>query len=92
LTVSPILSSCRVGLLLAGDHAEQRGLAGAVGADDADDAARRQLEVEVVEQQLVAEALRAFLASMTVFAEARAGRDDDLELVALLASPRQQLS
>src|SRR3546814_3459669 len=27
-----------VGLLLAGDHAEQRGLAGAVGADDADEA------------------------------------------------------
>ena len=25
-----------VGLLLAGDHAEQRGLAGAVGADEAD--------------------------------------------------------
>ena len=35
-----------VGLLLADDHAEQRGLAGAVGADDADDAAGRQLEAE----------------------------------------------
>ena len=33
-----------VGLLLAGDHAEQRRLAGAVGADDADDAAARQRE------------------------------------------------
>src|SRR3546814_2133041 len=31
-----------VGLLLAGDHAEQRRLAGAVRADPADDAARRQ--------------------------------------------------
>ena len=46
-----------VGLLLAGDHAEQRGLAGAVRADDADDAAGRQLEGQVVDQQLVAEAL-----------------------------------
>ena len=31
-----------VGLLLADDHAEQRGLAGAVGPDDADDPAGRQ--------------------------------------------------
>src|SRR3546814_19403526 len=43
-----------VGLLLAGDHAEQRGLAGAVGADCADDGDRRQLEAEVVDQALVA--------------------------------------
>src|SRR5258707_13843313 len=32
-----------VRLLLGGDHAEQRGLAGAVGAYHADNAARRQL-------------------------------------------------
>ena len=31
-----------VGLLFAGDHPEERGLAGAVGADDTDDAAARQ--------------------------------------------------
>jgi hypothetical protein len=43
-----------VGLLLAGDHAEQGGLAGAVGADDADDAAGRQAEGHVLEQQAVA--------------------------------------
>jgi hypothetical protein len=49
-------SVAAVGLLLAGDHAEQRRLAGAVRADDADDAARRQLEAEVVDQQPVAEA------------------------------------
>ena len=47
-----------VRLLLAGDHAEQRRLADAVRADDADDAARRQLEGEVVDQQPVAIALR----------------------------------
>ena len=39
-----------VRLFLAGDHAEQRGLAGAVGADDADDAAGRQLEVQVLDR------------------------------------------
>src|SRR5215475_9805295 len=33
-----------VGLLLSGDHAEQRGLAGAVRANHPDDAAGRQLE------------------------------------------------
>jgi hypothetical protein len=41
----------RVGLLLADDHAEQRRLAGAVAADHADDAAARQREREVVDQQ-----------------------------------------
>jgi hypothetical protein len=51
------LELAAVGLLLAGDHAKQRRLAGAVGADDADDAALRQGEVQVVEEQAVAEAL-----------------------------------
>ena len=40
-----------VRLLLAHEHAEQRRLAGAVGADDADDAAGRQAEVHVLEDQ-----------------------------------------
>ena len=53
-TVSPTLSVAGVGLLLADDHAEERRLAGAVRADDADDAAARQVEVEVVDQQVVA--------------------------------------
>jgi hypothetical protein len=43
-----------VRLLLTGDQLEQRGLAGAVGADDADDPARWQIEAQVLEQQLVA--------------------------------------
>src|SRR4051812_3926687 len=42
---------------LLGDHPEQRGLAGAVGADHADDAARRQLEGEIVDQHAVAKTL-----------------------------------
>ena len=46
-----------VGLLLADDHAEERRLAGAVGADDADDAAARQVEVQVLDEQVVAVAL-----------------------------------
>jgi hypothetical protein len=51
------LDRAGVGLFLAGDHAEQRGLAGAVGADDADDAAGRQLEIQILDQQPVAIAL-----------------------------------
>ena len=42
--MSPSRSVAGVGLLLADDHAQQRRLAGAVGADDADDAAGRQAE------------------------------------------------
>src|SRR6187397_1268011 len=44
----------RVRLLEARHHAEQRGLAGAVRADDADDAALRQVEVEIVDEQAIA--------------------------------------
>ena len=44
------LDRAGVGLLLADDHAEERGLAGAVGADDADDAAPRQVEVAILHQ------------------------------------------
>jgi hypothetical protein len=53
------------GFLLAGDHPEQRRLAGAVGADDADNAAGRQLERQIVDQQPVAIALRDAFASIT---------------------------
>ncbi len=55
------LQLAAVGLFLADDHAEQRGLAGAVGADDADDAARRQSEDEVLDQHAVAVALAELL-------------------------------
>src|SRR5579871_6329160 len=43
----------RVRLFLFGDHAKQRGLAGAVGADHADNAARRQFEGEIVDQKTI---------------------------------------
>src|SRR3982751_1172732 len=51
------LDGAAVGLLLAGDHAEQRRLAGAVGADDADDRAGGDHEAQVVDQQAVSEPL-----------------------------------
>ena len=74
----------RVRLLRAGDEAEQRGLARAVRADDADDAARRQREVEVLEEQVVAVGLGQALRLDDERAEPRARRDDDLELLLLL--------
>src|SRR5579883_3168285 len=68
----------RIGFLLAGDHLEQRRLARAVWTDHADDAARRQLERKVVDQQPVAEALGDTVGLDHVVAETRAGGDDDL--------------
>ena len=72
------LDGAGVRLLLAGDHAEQRGLAGAVRADDADDAAGRQLERQVVDQQIVAEAFAQLLEIDDVLAEPLGHRNDDL--------------
>ncbi len=75
-----------------GDHAEQRGLAGAVRPDDADDAARRQLEGEIVDQEVVAESLVEMLEIDHVLAEPLGDRDDDLGgLGLLLAGLAQQL-
>ena len=51
------LDRAGIGLVLPGDHPEQRGLAGAVGANHPDNATRRQLEGEVIDQQAVAEPL-----------------------------------
>ncbi len=74
-----------VGLLDALDHAEQRRLAGAVGADDADDGAGRHLEAQVVHQQPVAEALADAVEVDDLVAQPLAHRDEDLVgLVALL--------
>ncbi|KAF1858260.1 hypothetical protein Lal_00014761 [Lupinus albus] len=67
------------------DHAEQRRLAGAVRADDADDRARRHGERQVVDQQAVAERFRHVLELDDFVAEAfRDGDEDLLRLVALL--------
>ncbi len=70
--------SARIGLFLAGDHAEQRRFAGAVGADDADDAAGRQVEGKIVDQEPVAIAFAEMLGLDHQIAEPRPGRNDDL--------------
>src|SRR5690606_31338743 len=51
----PDLERAAVGLGLAGDHAQQRGLACPIRTDDAYDAAARQPEREILEEELVAE-------------------------------------
>src|SRR5204863_3463512 len=80
-----------VGLLLSGDHPEEGGLAGAVRADYTYDAARRQLEREVVDEEIVAKALREPLEIDDVLAEPLGHRDDDLRALGLfLGSLRQQ--
>src|SRR5579864_1663024 len=76
----------------ARQHAKQRGLAGAVGADDADDAAARQAEAQVVDQQPLAIALAQPLGRDHQIAEPLARRNVDLiGLVALLELARGEL-
>src|SRR5262249_23625268 len=79
------LDRTRIGLFLPGDHAEQCRLAGAVGADDSDNAARRQLERKSVDQQLLAEALFQPLELNDVLPEPRARRNLDRRERLLLA-------
>src|SRR5687767_12162365 len=67
-----------VGLFLPGNHAEQRGLAGTVWADNADDTAGRQLESEILDQDIVAIRLRQAVEVDHVLAEPFGHRDDDL--------------
>ena len=74
-----------VRFFLAEDHLEQRRLAGAVRADDADDAAGGQLEGEVVDQDVVAEGLGEVFRFQHDAAETGAGRDADLRGHDLLA-------
>src|SRR3954454_23886313 len=74
----PDLDRAGVGLLLPDDHPEQRGLASPVRADDADDAARRQLEGEVVDQQVAAERLGEPVEIDDVLTEPLGHRNDDL--------------
>src|SRR5262249_14089802 len=82
----------RIGALRAGQHAEQRGLAGTVRPDDADDAATRQAERQIVDQQPLAVALAQVLDLDDRIAEPFARRDVDLaRLVALLKLARSEL-
>src|SRR6266446_4977259 len=78
------LQRAALGLLLPDDHAKQRGLAGAVGPDDADDAAGRQAQIQIVDQQAVAIALAQLLGHDDEIAQPRAGRNADLARVGLL--------
>src|SRR5690606_16214327 len=81
-----------VRLFQSRDHLEQRRLACAVGADDADDRARRHDEAQVVDQQAVAEALGDVLELHDLAAQALTRRDEDLVgLLALLVVDRLQL-
>src|SRR5262245_38397910 len=67
-----------VWLLLPRDHAKKRGLARPVRADDADDAAGRQFEREIVDQELVAKAFGKLRECDDVGAEALGNRNEDL--------------
>ena len=67
-----------VGPFGAGDHAQQGRLAGAVGADDADDAAGRQAEAQVLDQQRLAVPLAQMLGLDRQVAEPGTRRNDDL--------------
>ena len=79
MTVSPKVTVPASGCFLAGEHAEERGLAGAVRADDADDAAGGEREGQVVDQRACRRsAFFSVLDVDDVLAEARAVRDDDL--------------
>ena len=86
------LDAAVVRLVLFGDHAKQRRLAGAVRPDHADNAAGRQFEGEIVDQKIVAEALSQILEVDDVLPEPFGDRDDDLRgLRLLLAGFFQQL-
>src|SRR5690606_24993760 len=67
-----------VRLLLASDHAEQRGLTRSVRADYADNAAGRKLEGQVVDQEPVTIAFGQAFGLNHHVAEALACRNDDL--------------
>jgi len=78
--------------LLLGDHPEQRGLAGAVRPNHADDAAGRQLEGEIIDQFAIAEAFAEAFEVDHVLAQPLGDGDDDLRgLGLLLAGLLQQL-
>ncbi len=78
--------------LLLGDHPEQRGLAGAVRADHADNAARRQLERQIVDQKPLAKPLGQALEIDDVLTEPLGHGNRDLRgLGLLLAGLLQEL-
>src|SRR5439155_5189895 len=84
----PQAQRAAVRLLLAGDHPEQRRLAGAVRTDDADDPAAREREGQIVHQQQIAVAFAQPARLDDDVAEPRSGRDVDLDLLDLLRRVR----
>ena len=80
------LQRAAVRLLLSRDHPEQRRLAGAVRTDHADDAAARQREVQILDEQVVAVALLEVPRLDDDVAEPRAGSDVDLRRLDLLGA------
>ncbi len=73
-----------IGLFLTGDHLEQGGLPGAVGADDADDTAGRQGEGHVLYQEPIAVGFAHPVRLDHHFSQPRSGRNINLELLGLL--------
>jgi hypothetical protein len=79
-----------VRFFLADDHAKERRLARAVGADNADDGPRRHVEGHVLDQQPIAEALVDLLGADDDVAQARPRRHVDLQFFAGLLPRRFQ--
>ncbi|KAF1049442.1 MAG: hypothetical protein GAK34_02062 [Delftia tsuruhatensis] len=74
-----------IGLLTPRDQLEQRGLAGAVGADDADDGASGDVHGQVVDEHAVAKALGDVVELDDLRAQALGhGNEDFLGFIALL--------
>src|SRR5690606_37338386 len=69
-----------IGLLLPRQHPEQGGLARAIRSDDTDNAAGRQLEGQIFDQNLVAIALSQALDLDDDIAQPLAGGNDDLRV------------
>src|SRR6185503_906713 len=74
----------RVGFFLAGDHAKQRRLAGAVWTNHADDAAGRKRERHVFDEKFWSVALAYVLRFDHNVAETWTGRNVNLEIFATL--------
>ena len=74
----PQLDRAGIGLFVAGDHLEQGRFTRAVGADHADDPARRQREVQLFDQQLVAHGFGQTLDLKHLVAQTGTVGDNDL--------------
>src|SRR5690606_14241623 len=71
-------------LFLTGEHSDESGLARTVRPDHTDNAARRQLEGKIVDQQTITKALGDAVGLIDVATKTRPRRNDDLGLAFLL--------